>query len=451
MLRMAQGENDTRQRCDLLITGGRVRTADGSPDPVEDGAVAVRDGTVVAVGPRATVTRDWTGTRLLDATGQVVAPGFVDAHVHLGVYAFGERAYRPATGPGPFSGARAVEVILPIVARLGSAPVPDEQVRAAVRPALATMLRAGFTGVVDAGGPGVSGVADAVEEVGIRAAVGPSLADHWHDEHGRLVRQADTDRVLASAASTAAAVDGRGDGRVRAAVSAVEPTACSDELLCGIAELATTHDLPTHVHSHVSPTSVAAHDAAFGVPATDRLLQAGLLTDRCTVMHAGALTDRDVAVFAETGVTVNHNPVGNAMLGFGVTGGRSVPRLLEAGVPVVLGSDYAPSTVATPFELIRAALMLQRDLAARDDGLTLEQALAMASSGGACLGRPGLLGQVAVGQLADLVVLDPRGGHHLGVDHPVPALALRGRAGDVTAVVVAGRVVVDPDEARGAS
>jgi cytosine/adenosine deaminase-related metal-dependent hydrolase len=54
------------------------------------------------------------------------------------------------------------------------------------------------------------------------------------------------------------------------------------------------------------------------------------------------LTDEDIAVFAETGVTVNHNPIGNAMLGFGTTAGRSVPRLLAAGVPIVLGSDYAP-------------------------------------------------------------------------------------------------------------
>jgi len=61
----------------------------------------------------------------------------------------------------------------------------------------------------------------------------------------------------------------------------------------------------------------------------------------------------------------------------------------------------------------------------------------------ASLGRPNELGRLAVGQLADLVLVDTSGSHHLGTDHPVPALALRARASDVTTVIVDGRVVVE--------
>lgn len=219
-------DGHTQETCDVLVTGGRVWTSRSPASPVDDGAVALRDGVIVAVGPRRTVARDWIGARHVDATGQVVAPGFVDAHVHLGAFVFGAHDYRPAEGPGPFSGAGQVEVVLPMVARMCSAVLPEEQVRHAVRPALAAMLQAGFTGVVDAGGPGVAGVAAAAEELGIRAAIGPSLADMWHDEHGQLVRQADTDGVLAAAESAVRAHDGRGRGRVRAVVSAVETMAC---------------------------------------------------------------------------------------------------------------------------------------------------------------------------------------------------------------------------------
>ncbi len=42
-------------------------------------------------------------------------------------------------------------------------------------------------------------------------------------------------------------------------------------------------------------------------------------------------------------MTVNYSPGGNALFGFGITVGRSVRRLLHDGVPVVLGSDTAPS------------------------------------------------------------------------------------------------------------
>ena len=175
---------------------------------------------------------------------------------------------------------------------------------------------------------------------------------------------------------------------------------------------------------------------SFGRTETERLAVAGLMNERCTLMHAGWLTAQDIRAFARAGMTINYNPVGNAMLGSGVTAAGAVQRLLAAQVPVVLGSDYAPLTVTSPFELMRAALMLQRDLMARDDGLTLEQALRMAASEGNTLGRPGNLGRVDAGQLADLILIKTSGLHHLGIDHPVPALALHARADDVANVIV---------------
>ncbi|MGI8429327.1 MAG: amidohydrolase family protein [Solirubrobacteraceae bacterium] len=123
------------------------------------------------------------------------------------------------------------------------------------------------------------------------------------------------------------------------------------------------------------------------------------------------------------------------MLGFGITAGGFVARLLAVGLPVVFGSDYAPSAVCTPFEMIRAALMLHRGIAALDNAIIFEQALVMAAgNAGHSLGRPGELGRNAAGQLADLVLLDTSGTQPLGGDHPVPAPALHGRAFDVSNV-----------------
>jgi 5-methylthioadenosine/S-adenosylhomocysteine deaminase len=320
------------------------------------------------------------------------------------------------------------------------------------------MLRAGYTGVVDAGGFGVDGVAGAAAELGIRAAVGPSLADMWHDGSGMLMRQADTDNVLARAEDFVNRhTDGdhgdgrRGDtGRVRALVSAVDPLACSDELLAGIAELGRTRDVPVHVHTNVVENESGAHRAAFGGRTEmDRLGQAGLLTPRCTLMHVGVLTDEEVATMATTSVAANHNPLGNALLGFGVAAGRAAPRLLAAGVPVVLGSDTAPEAIPAPFDLMRTALALHRDAARDDSAVTLEQALTMSVGGAASLGRPGRLGRIAVGQLADLVVVDTSRLHYLPTGHPVPALVLNANAGDVTTVVVAGKPVVEQGELVG--
>nr|WP_268810444.1 amidohydrolase family protein [Williamsia sp. Leaf354] len=92
---------------------------------------------------------------------------------------------------------------------------------------------------------------------------------------------------------------------------------------------------------------------------------------------------------------------------------------------------------------MRAALMVHRETAGSDIALTLEQALAMSTNSGVSTGNPNRLGRIAVGQLADLTIVDTGATHHLGVDHPVPALGLHARASDVTTVIVAGRIVVD--------
>ena len=439
--------SDSPAGCDLMITGGRVLALDEDSGELPGAAVAIDDGVIVAVGDVAEVEARWRPARRIDATGQVVAPGFVDAHVHLGAFLFAGGAYQRANGPSPFSGGGREEVVLPMVVRFCSMAVDPELARAAVRPALAAMLRAGFTGVVDAGGPGTEGVVHAAAELGIRAAIGPSIADIWHGPNGELQRQADPDRLLKDAQAFVDRYDLVGDGRIRTLVSGVETTACSDALLAGLAALGEDRDIPIHVHTNIVPSppdepSSRYHD----VHSIERLGRAGLLTPRFTAMHAGCLTDDEVATLGEAGVTVNHNPGGNALLGFGVTAGRAVPRLLAAGVPVVLGSDTAPSAVQTPFELIRAALMLHREVARDDSALTLEQALAISADGGASLGAPGRLGRIAVGQFADLVLVDTSGAHHLASEHPVPALALQARTGDVRTVIVAGRVVVEGGE-----
>ena len=442
--------SDQPTTCDLMITGGRVLALDEDAGELTGVAVAIDDGVIVAVGDQAEVEAHWRPTRRVDATGHVVAPGFVDAHVHLGAFLFAGRPYRRSDQPSPFSGGGSEAVVLPMVVRFCSMQVDPELAYAAVRPALAAMLRAGFTGVVDAGGPGVTGVVQAAAELGIRAAVGPSIADVWHGPDGEMHRQADPDELLKDAQAFVDRYDRAGDGRVRALVSGVETTACSDELLTGLAQLGDDRDVPIHLHTNIAPPPPDAPSTRYHrIPSIERLGDAGLLTRRFTAMHAGSLTDTDVATLAEAGAAVNHNPGGNAMFGFGVTVERALPRLLAAGVPVVLGSDTAPSAVQTPFELIRAALMLHREVARDEAALTLEQSLAMSADGGASLGVPRRLGRIAVGQLADLVLVDTTGTHHLANDHPVPALALRARPGDVRTVIVAGRTVVEDGQLVG--
>jgi len=77
---------------DLVVRGGTVHDGSGAPGRVAD--VAIADGTIVGIGP------DLRGARELDATGCVVAPGFIDIHTHYDAQVFWDPALRPSSYQG---------------------------------------------------------------------------------------------------------------------------------------------------------------------------------------------------------------------------------------------------------------------------------------------------------------------------------------------------------------
>ena len=60
---------------DIVLAGGRVMDPESGLDAIQN--VGVRDGLIAAVTENAL-----DGTRIIDASGLVVAPGFIDLHVH---------------------------------------------------------------------------------------------------------------------------------------------------------------------------------------------------------------------------------------------------------------------------------------------------------------------------------------------------------------------------------
>src|SRR5256884_9306007 len=77
---------------DLVIRGGRVVDGTGAPSFSAD--VAISDGRIVDVGPNL------QGDRELDASGQLVAPGFIDIHTHYDAQVFWDPALTPSSWHG---------------------------------------------------------------------------------------------------------------------------------------------------------------------------------------------------------------------------------------------------------------------------------------------------------------------------------------------------------------
>src|SRR5215213_1965757 len=69
--------------CDLVIRNACVLTMDARRTIIPSGAIAVRGHSIVAVGPDAEIARSWHAPNVIDASGAIVHPGYVEAHLHV--------------------------------------------------------------------------------------------------------------------------------------------------------------------------------------------------------------------------------------------------------------------------------------------------------------------------------------------------------------------------------
>jgi formiminoglutamate deiminase len=208
----------------------------------------------------------------------------------------------------------------------------------------------------------------------------------------------------------------------------------------GLARMAERRPAGTPVHIHLSEQPAENEECleATGLTPTGVLEETGVLGADTTLVHATHVSDDDIASIVGSGSSVCHCATTERDLGDGV--GR-VADLVAAGIPLCVGSDS--HAVIDPFEEVRGIEMHAR-LATGRRGVVAPARLLGAGtvSGAGALGFLG--GGIAVGQPADLVVIDPSSPRLAGIE---PATALdtvvfAATTADVTDVLVAGRPVV---------
>jgi putative selenium metabolism protein SsnA len=357
----------------VLIHGATAITALDSP-AVEQVDVLVEAERIVAVG---TALRSPGPT--IDATGCLLAPGNINAHMH---------AYSALTRGMPYHlapPANFLEILQRVWWRVDRALDPAS-IRASALVAAREALLAGTTTLLDhhaspnAIGGSLDLLAAAFAEIGIRSVLAYEVSDRDGREHAR----AGLDENL----RFLGAVD---DGRwplARGMVGAHASFTMSDETLADCAALAHRNRAGVHVH--------LAEDA-IDRGATRRLVDAGVLDGRALAAHAVHVDADEAALLTERGVTLAHNPRSNMNNGVGRA------PLGWLGERVTLGTDGIGSDMWAEG---RAGYLRRREeeLETTPDW-TLQRLAAGAQFVGRCFDEP-LLGRIAVGAPADLVVLD---------------------------------------------
>ena len=432
-----------REPVDILITGGTVITMDSTRRVLEDGAVAIAGDRIVAIGLTADLTAKYAARETINADKKIVMPGLIDGHGHAGhglVKSMGMDTdeWYPATETIYARGSTVdfwrAEALLTGV----------ERVRFGVTTALSYFGGGDMIVRTDDVKYGNAYMA-ATEEVGLRyiLAVGPRRPP-FPKTYTEWIGDSATDVAVSFEQQLAVSEElitkwhGAAGGRLNIAMMfpTHHPT---DNPLTGAAleevvqqakatrALSRKHKLLFTQDGHTTNSVKFAHSI-------------GLLGPDALLSHATEFTPEEIAILVETGTKLVHNPSANA-----ATRRRfQLVELLDAGVPIMLGSDgVAPDRSYDMFRHMFQAMRYHRfhwrDTKVLPPGKVLEMVTIEAAR---ALGMEKDIGSLEVGKKADIILIDWFRPHMVPMNMPLYRVAYFANGNDVSTVLVNGRVLM---------
>jgi guanine deaminase len=199
------------------------------------------------------------------------------------------------------------------------------------------------------------------------------------------------------------------DGRLEYAFSPRFAVACSEKLMRSAAEMAARFDayLQTHLAENREEIEKVHHLYMAAQDYTHVYEKCGLLTPKTMLGHCIHLNPREIAAIAVTQANVAHCPSSNLFLGSGL---MKLDQILKAGIMVGLGSDVAAGPELNMWQVMRAAIDVQKARGAYEPNLRAlrpSEAFYLGTHGGAhALGKAAIIGTLDVGKEADLLVVD---------------------------------------------
>lgn len=374
------------QPVDLIIRPSWLVPVEPEGQVLIDHAMAVADGRIVSIGPASEIAQEHDAAEVVEASGQVLMPGLINAHTHAAMSLF-----------------RGLADDLPLMTWLSEHMWPAEQrwvsaemVRDGAELAIAEMIAGGITTMQE-----MYFFPDEVARVAMRAGFRAVV--------GLIVIQfpspwaADVDEYFRK--GLAVHDELRGEPLVSTSLAPHAPYTVDDAALRRLATLSNELDINIHMHVHETAAEVEQGLAEHGRRPLERLDALGMLTPSLVAVHMTQLEAAEVERCANAGVQVVHCPHSNLKLASGFC---PLAKLAEAGANIALGTDGAASNNSLDlFAEMRSAALLAKGVAADASVIPAAQALSMATINGAkALGLAEEAGSLAVGKSADMILVD---------------------------------------------
>jgi 5-methylthioadenosine/S-adenosylhomocysteine deaminase len=412
-----------RESVDLIVSGGTVVTMDAKRTIYEDGSIAVKGDSIVAVGPRAEIENRYKGLQSINSKGKLVLPGFVNGHTHVPMTLF--RGLHDDVTLNDWL----YKYIFPAEAK----NVNEEFVRWGTRLAAAEQIRAGVTTFADMY-YFEDAVAEETKAAGMRGVLGETFIDFpAPDNKSEAEMLAYTERFLKK---------WQGDPLIHAAPAPHSIYTCSKKTLQDAAALARKYHGPILIHVAEMKKEWDDSQKQNGMSPVQYLEKIGVLGPDVVAAHCIFVDETDRKLLAERQVGCVHNPSSNMMLASGVS---PVPEMRTAGIAVGLGTD-GPAGSNNDLDL-----MEEMDLAAKLAKITKMDPLAlnakavveMATIDGArALHLEKEIGSLEMGKKADLVLINLDAPNAVPMYDIYAQLAYALKGSDVETVVIGGRVVM---------
>ncbi len=380
---------------------------------------------IAVVGPNEDLLAKYPHDEILRADGQVLSPGFVNAHTHLyGVLAHGIPLAKALEGFWPFL----QDFWWPMVEDRINLPM----LQAAVEWQCQLMLRSGITSFYDCLEapnllPGcLAAEAEVVTRHGLRAILSFEATQRVSPQNGQLGLQENYEFTRSRPP---------GD-HIQGLICFHTTFTCSADFIRQAFELA--GGLDCLVHMHLSEGTYEPEQAIqkYGLRPVQYYDQLGVLGPRMLASQCVQINSNEVRLLAERGVRVAHMPLSNCEVGGGIA---PVPQLVAAGVHLGLGSD---SYIDNFFEVMRGAFLIHKANGLDPRLMPANLVYYTATEGGARALNLEKVGRIKPGWKADLQLIS--------ADFPTPAgewnlydqLVLYRNPEHVQAVMVDGRFLL---------
>lgn len=402
---------------DILIKNGYVITMDLRHRILENGSVVIEDGKISAVGKNIKAKSEKT----IDARGKAVLPGLINAHTHLSMTLL-----------------RGVADDMPLMEWLQKKIWPIEEnltagdCYAGALLGSLEMIKSGTTCFADQYFY-MEDVARAVEKAGLRGVLARGIIE-LDDPEKRKKTIKEGERLVKNC-------QGMAHGRITTMFGPHAAYTCSPECLIQVKELSRKYRVGIHTHIAETKEEVEMMEKKYGKRPVEHLDKLDFLGPEVLAAHCVWLTKKEIEVIKEKGVKPVHNPVSNMKTASGVA---PIPEMMEAGIPVALGTDGAASNNSLDmFSEMKFAALLNKVHKLDPTVVPAQAVLEMATIKGAIgLGLQREIGSLEVGKKADIVLVDLKKPHLAPLHNVISHLVYSAVGSDVDTVIVDGEVLM---------